>query len=97
MQYFGIKDIQNCLSIPRPTIVKRINALNITPKAKIKCRSRIRYYYSFDDLNVLKDYFTSENYVPVKKAINSLIKCYEIDEDKKCTIVIHSRINFDNL
>ena len=82
MQYFGIKDIQNSLSIPRATIVKRINDLNIAPKAKIKCRSRIRHYYSFDDLNTLKDYFTSDYYVPAKKTMNALIKCYEIDEEK---------------
>lgn len=95
-ELFNISEIQRMLVIPRPTIVKRINRFGFKPVEKIKCRSRTRFFYSKEQLEVLKEYFQSDSYKPEPKPFLSLIVRYEIDENKNCTIVIQSKLNYLN-
>lgn len=93
-ELFNITDMQNILVIPRPTIVKRINVFGFKPIEKRLQLSRTRFYYSKEQLQRLKDYFQSEAYKPEPKSFYSLIVRYEIDDDKKCTIVVQSKMNY---
>ena len=92
---FNINDLKNILVVPRPTIVSRINKFGFRPIELRKHRNRTRYYYSKEQLEKLKEYFTSDMYIPEPLKYEDLLVGYEIDEDKNCIITMHSKMNFN--